>query len=89
MTKIIIKIIQLITGGLVSFLFPDNLFMGDVFTKFIPYWDTFVDFLAAVNFLVPLPDIMTAFSFMVSLNIIKFTLFIVNWIIKRIFDVIP
>ena len=88
MTGIIVKFIKVIVG-IVSFLFPDNLFMADVFQNFNSYWDTFIDFLAAVNFLIPLPDIMLAFSFMVSITVIKFTLFIVNWVIKRVFDVIP
>lgn len=88
MTKLLLAFIRLIVG-FVSFLFPDNLFMADVFQNFNSYWNTFVDFLATVNFLVPLPDIFTAFSFMVSITIIKFTLFITNWIAKRVFDVIP
>lgn len=88
MTGIIVKFIKVIVG-IVSFLFPDNLFMADVFQNFNSYWNTFIDFLAAVNFLIPLPDIMKAFGLMVSLTVIKFTLFIVNWVIKRVFDVIP
>ena len=88
MTGIIVKFIKIIVG-IVSFLFPDNLFMADVFQNFNSYWDTFIDFLAAVNFLIPLPDVMTAFSLMVSITVIKFTLFVMNWVIKRVFDVIP
>ncbi len=88
MTGIIVKFIKIIVG-IVSFLYPDNLFMADVFTNFNSYLNTFIDFLAAVNFLIPLPDIMKAFSLMVSLTVIKFTLFIANWVIKRVFDVIP
>lgn len=88
MTGIIVKFIKIIVG-IVSFLFPDNLFMADVFQNFNSYWDIFVDFLATINFLVPLPDIFVAFGLMVSLTIIKFTLFVLNWVVKRVFDVIP
>ena len=88
MTGIILKFIKIIVG-IVSFLFPDNLFMADVFVNFNSYLEIFIEFLATVNFLIPLPDVFAAFSFMVTITIIKFTLFITNWIIKRVFDVIP
>lgn len=88
MTGIITKVIKMAVG-IVTFLFPKNLFMEDVFLNFNKYIDLFIDFLHDVNFLVPLPDIFASFSFMVTMSIIKFTLFITNWIIKRCFDVIP
>lgn len=88
MTDIIITFIHIIVG-IVTFLFPDNMFMADVFINFDNYINVFIEFLATINFLIPLPDIFLAFSFMVSLTVIKFTLFILNWVVQRVFDVIP
>ena len=88
MTGIITKFIKYLSKA-VSFLFPDVLFNADIFTNFNKYLDIFIDFLADINFLIPLPDIFIAFGIMVSITTVKFTLFIMNWIIKRICDVIP
>lgn len=88
MTNIITNIIKFLTGA-VSFLYPDTLFFGEIFTNFNYYFTVFVNFLGDVNCFVPLPDIFAAFSIMVSIAVVKFTLFITNWLVKRIFDVIP
>ena len=88
MTGIITKFIKFLSTA-VSFLFPDVLFNADIFTNFNNYLNILIDFLADINFLIPLPDIFLAFSIMVTITIVKFTLFITNWIIKRTCDVIP
>ena len=88
MTDIIIYFINFFTGA-VGFLFPESLFMADVFTNFNYYLETFIEFLATVNFLVPLPDIFRIFSLMVSLTVIKFTLFVSNWLIQIVCELLP
>lgn len=88
MTGIITKFIKYLSTA-VSFLFPDVLFNADIFTNFNKYLDILIDFLADINFLIPLPDIFIDFGIMVSITTVKFTLFIMNWIIKRTCDVIP
>lgn len=88
MTGIITKFIKYLSKA-VSFLFPDVLFNADIFTNFNKYLDILIDFLADINFLIPLPDIFIAFGIMVSITTVKFTLFIMNWIIKRTCEVIP
>lgn len=88
MTGIITKFIKFL-GTAVSFLFPDTLFRADIFSNFASYLDTFIEFLADINFLIPLPDIFLAFSIMCSITVVKFTLFIMNWLIKRTCDIIP
>ncbi len=48
-----------------------------------------VNFLSQVNFIVPLGDIVTIIFASLGLRLFKFTLFIGNWVVRRIFDVIP
>lgn len=88
MTKIITTFIKLIIG-FSSFLMPDALFAADIFTNFDKFVDYLIDILAQVNFIIPLPDIFSAIAIIVSIDIVKFTIFIFNWIVKRVFDVIP
>lgn len=47
------------------------------------------DFLEAVNFIVPLPDIMLIISVDIGIRLFKVAMFCGNWIIRRIADIIP
>lgn len=88
MTNLICGFIRLITKVSV-FLLPDVLFNADILLNFDKHFDYMIDILAQVNFFIPLPDIFAAISVMVTIDIVKFTIFIYNWIVKRIFDIIP
>lgn len=48
-----------------------------------------VNFVSAVNFLVPLPDIFLIISICIALRTSLFLTFVGNWILRRILDVIP
>jgi hypothetical protein len=48
-----------------------------------------LDILKKVNFLVPVPLIFQIVGIMIVLKVGSVVLWGVNWIIKRIFDVIP
>ena len=51
---------------------------------------TFVlDLLIKVNFLVPVPTIMILIGASMVIEVIYFQIFIGNWILRRIFDIIP
>ena len=51
---------------------------------------TFVlDLLIKVNFLVPVPTIMILIGASMAIEVIYFQIFIGNWILRRIFDIIP
>ena len=51
---------------------------------------TFVlDLLIKVNFLVPVPTIMILIGASMVVEVIYFQIFIGNWILRRIFDIIP
>ena len=88
MTDIILKFIK-IFKSMVGFLLPDAIFNLSIFSNFLDTVEWFVDFLVAVNFLVPLPTIFMALKTMVSIKVIKFTIFLGNWLVRRVCDVIP
>lgn len=88
MTQIIIGFISMIKN-IVGFLLPDVIFVSDVFTNFADYIVYFVEFLIKVNFLIPLPTIFMCLQIMLSLKVIKFGIFIFNWFVRAVLDVIP
>lgn len=46
-------------------------------------------FCAEANFILPLPDMVAILSFDIAFRIAKFVLFISNWVVRRVVDVIP
>ena len=47
------------------------------------------DFLRQVNFIIPLSDILLIVGIDLGMRVFEFALFIGNWIIRRVADVIP
>lgn len=47
------------------------------------------NFLNVVNFIVPLPDIVLIISVDIGIRLFKLIMFCVNWVIRRIADIIP
>ena len=88
MTTIIIKVIGFI-NAIIGFILPDKIFVTDIFTNFSSYLDFFIDFLIKVNFLIPLPTLFSCITIILSIKIIKFGIFVYNWIIRAVLDVIP
>lgn len=88
MTSIILSLIKFIKG-FSSFLLPDKLFAADLFTNFAEYIDFFTDFIAAANFIIPLHTVFNALGLIVTFKVVKFTIFVVNWLIRSALDVIP
>lgn len=88
MTDIVVGIIKFM-NSIMAFLLPDTLFMTDIFTNFGNYLNTFTDFLIKVNFLIPLPTIFSCLAMMVTIKVTKFTIFIFNWLVRAVLDVIP
>ena len=88
MTDIILTIIKFVKS-FASFLLPDALFATDIFVGFYDYLDFFLDIVVQANFLVPIPTIFSCFSIIVTFKVVKFTLFISNWLIRSVLEVIP
>lgn len=88
MTELINKFIDFVFE-LLLFVRPDILINADIMINITTYTSYVLDLLKAVNFIIPIPLIYVVLFSMVSLKITLFMLWIVNWVIKRIFDVIP
>lgn len=88
MTELINNFIDFIIE-LVMFVWPEISIEADVIANIGEYMEVGLDILKKVNFLVPVPLIFSLVSTLIALKIVFFALWGVNWIIKRVFDVIP
>ena len=88
MTQLINNFIDFIIE-LVMFIWPEISIQGDVIANIGDYMEIGLDILKKVNFLVPVPLIFQIVGIMIVLKVGSIVLWGANWIIKRIFDVIP
>lgn len=88
MTELINNFIDFIVE-LVMFIWPEISIEADLIANMDKYMALGVDLLKKINFLVPLPLIFTCIGIMVVFKIGLFLLWIADWIIKRICDIIP
>lgn len=51
--------------------------------------NTVLDFINQANFIIPLSDILIIIGIDLTIRVTKFLIFIINWIIRRVVDVIP
>ena len=87
MTDIICSVLQFFTNLIVDH-FPDLSVGSSQLGTISSSFET-IQFIAQVNFFIPLPTILAIFSIVYGIKLAKFTLFIVNWVIRRIADIIP
>ena len=87
MTDIFLGFIDFVSGT-VSDLPTLEAELG-VIGKLINAIQMLYDFITAANFLVPVPDIFKILSCIFILKTVKTLIWLGNWIIQRIFDVIP
>lgn len=88
MTELICNFIDFILE-LVSLVYPDISFVWDFLANISSYLDIGLDLLLKINFLIPVPLIMGVLFVQLMLRIAFIALYIINWIIRRVFDVIP
>lgn len=88
MTALINQFIDFIVE-LIMFVWPEISIEADVIANLGEYMQTGLSILKMVNFLVPVPLIFQIIGIMVTLKIASVLLWGANWIIKRVFDVIP
>lgn len=89
MTELIVGFIQFIRDQFIFNLFAEVGLGVELFSNLNTYIPALLDFLAKVNFLIPLRDIFQCLGAVLFVKIGKMTIFVVNWVIRRIFDVIP
>lgn len=87
-TTLVVSFINLITDLLNNFL-PKFSYSSSFLDKAQAAVSTVVDFVVAVNFLVPLPDIMLIIGIDLGIRLFKSSLFIGNLIINKILEALP
>lgn len=88
MTEIICNVLSFFRDLIVNY-FPDISIGSGNLSSVADAFETMVSFIAQINFLVPLPTMFTILSLVYGLKIGKFVVFLVNWVIRRIADIIP
>lgn len=90
-----VSVTELINGfidfivELFMFVWPEISIEADILANMDSYIHLAIDLLKKINFLIPVPLIFFLLSTMITLKVASVVLWAVNWIIKRIFDVIP
>lgn len=87
MTDFVCSIIEFL-GKLLS-SFPSFEMSSDNLNMVSSSLATVLDYVKQANFIIPLPDIMIIIGIDLTIRVSKFLVFIINWIIRRIVDVIP
>ena len=88
MTNLIVSFLGFLTD-LVTNYFPAFSFGNGVLSKVVDAFSYFVQMISNIDWLVPVNDVLLIFSLIAGYKVIMFVVFIINWIIRRIGDVIP
>lgn len=87
MTKIFTYLLSWLTD--ISASIPTFSIGSDVLNNLSGALTELVVFLNQVNFIIPLSDIAVIIGIIVSIRLFKISVFIINWVIRRIVDAIP
>lgn len=87
MTEIIISMLEFFKGLVLRM--PDLSMDTGQLSQIVTALDKVVEFIAKVNFLVPIDQILLLISLVYGFKIVKFSVFAINWVIRRIADIIP
>ena len=88
MTGIIVSVIDWLTS-VVNAIIPDLSVSDSFLSNVADALELVIDFVAKVNFLIPIPTILLVMSIVYTFKYSKFIVFCVNWVIRRIADLIP
>lgn len=88
MTDLINQFIDFIVE-LIMFVWPEISIEADILLNLDKYASAAINLLKMVNFLVPVPLIFQTVLIMIVMKSGSLLLWAANWIIKRVFDVIP
>ena len=88
MTAIFCAFIDMI-AEFVMFVMPVGTLSPDVIAVLVNYISVGIVFLKAGNFIIPLPLIVAVLAAQIAIRSGEVILWGINWVIKRIFDVIP
>lgn len=88
MTNVIVSFLEFLRG-VIDTVMPDMSVESGVLSNIVDGLETMVEFVAQVNFFIPLPTIFLVLSIVFGFRLTKFIVFCVNWVIRRLADVIP
>lgn len=88
MTELINNFIDFVVE-LVMFVVPEITLAPDIISNIGEYMEIAIDILKKVNFLIPVPLIFQIVGLIVTFKVLSVAIWGTNWVIKRIFDVIP
>lgn len=88
MTDILCSILDFFQNVIVKY-FPDLSLESSHLGTIADAFEMVIDFIGQVNFFIPIPTILIILSIVYGIKFAKFTLFIINWVIRRIADIIP
>lgn len=87
MTEFFVKMLELFRG-LIDKL-PELSIDSGAFSNMEGALPQVVDFIAKANYIVPIDTILLVLSIVYGFRLAKFTLFVINWGIRRIADFVP
>lgn len=88
MTEFICSVLNFFRDLIVNH-FPNLSLESGTLSKVADSFDLVINFIAQINFLVPLPTLLAIFSLVYGIKLAKFAVFLANWLIRRIADIIP
>lgn len=88
MTDLLVKSLQFLTDCVAKYM--PTVGLGDgVLANVVNAVGYLVNLIASLNWILPVKDIMLIFSIYFAYRAAMFGFFVVNWVIRRILDIIP
>lgn len=87
MTDFCINFLELLKSWIMKL--PDLSIESTYLSNMVSGMHTVVDFLAFVNFIIPLDTILLIMSIVYGFKVVKFMVFLINWVVRRIADFFP
>lgn len=88
MTDIIVSVINWM-ASIVDTVIPSLSLESAHLSSIVDGLEVIIEFMAQINFLIPLPTILLVISIVYGFRLVKFSIFAINWVIRRIADLIP
>ena len=88
MTDIIVSVINWM-ASIVDMVIPSLSLESAHLSSIVDGLEVIIEFMAQINFLIPLPTIVLVISIVYGFRLVKFSIFAINWVIRRIADLIP
>lgn len=86
MTEILCSFLNFMRDAITNH-FPSLSIESGNLTTMLNAFESIIEFIAQINFLVPLPTILLVTSLVYGIKLVKFGIFLVNWVVRRLADV--